>query len=203
MKEREIAMEKMQPEFKFLEDCQPCELVRLNLGDQTQWALTGQPGNGLFPVIVLTGDDSPRCINAATDAGGNLKIHFIRVPTLSYDRAYSLLPDLAGPCDVHDGPLFSANGALIITGPVTAGSVGPILIEGATFLRVKFSGGRGYVHFDLTSGRFSGAPEGNQSRAAFGNWTLLLNDNVCEREQYLRVKQFSATLVRDDSATGA
>jgi hypothetical protein len=48
-------MEKLQPEFKFLESCQPGELLRLNLGEQTQWALTGQSGNGLFPVIVLTG----------------------------------------------------------------------------------------------------------------------------------------------------
>ena len=52
-------MGKLQPEFKFLEDCQPAELIRVNLGEKTEWALVGQPGNGLFPVLVLTGEDAP------------------------------------------------------------------------------------------------------------------------------------------------
>jgi hypothetical protein len=30
----------------------------------------------------------------------------VRIPALSYGQNYSLLPDLAGPCDVNDGTLI-------------------------------------------------------------------------------------------------
>jgi hypothetical protein len=124
-------MEKLEPEFKFLEQCRPVELIRLNMEERTEWALVGRPGNALFPVLMLSGEDAPRCFNAAADAGGNLKVHFLRVSALSYGHAYALLPNLAGPCNVHDGRLFSANGALIITGPISAGTAAPTVTKGS------------------------------------------------------------------------
>ena len=187
-------MEKLEPEFKFLETCQPLELLRINLGEQTEWGLTGRAGNGLFPVLVLSGEDAPRCFNAAEDPGGNLKIHFLRAPTLSYGHAYTLVPDLAGPCDVYEGPLFSAHGALVVTGPISVGSQGHPLSNARKLLRVKFAN-RPYVHFDLLTGALRGAPEGNQDRAAFGRWVLLLNHEANDPKKQLCVMQFSAEIV--------
>jgi hypothetical protein len=185
-------MEKVQLEFKFLETCQPSELVRLNLGDRTEWAIVGRPSNALFPVLVLTGEDAPRCLNAAADSGGNLKLHFQRVPTLSYGHGYTLLPELAGPCDVSDGPLFSAHGALIIVGFGAAQAKGPIVAADRRLLRIKFDGGRPFVFFDLNGGHLTGTPDGNLDRAAFGKWSLLLDENPNDTKGKLPITQFSA-----------
>jgi hypothetical protein len=186
-------MEKVQPEFRFLEQCRPGELIRLNLGDdRTEWAIAGQPGNALFPVLVLSGATAPHCLNAAADSGGNLKLHFQRAPALSYDHRYTLLPDLVGPCDVHSGPLFSTNGALILTGPVSVPNGGPNVSKAARFLRAEFPGVRPYVYFNLSSGGLSGYREGDPDRAAFGRWTLSLDQNESEKDRRLCVMQFAA-----------
>jgi hypothetical protein len=185
-------MEMLKPEFKFLEQCGPVELICLNLVDRTEWALVGHPGNGLFPVLVLSGATAPYCLNAAADGGGNLKLHFLRVPALSYGQRYTLLPNLAGPCDVYSGPLFSTNGALVTTGQVSVPNGGPIVSKAASFLRAEFPGVRPYVYFNLSSGDLSGEREGDLDRAAFGHWTLSLDQNESEQNQRLRVMQFTA-----------
>jgi hypothetical protein len=186
-------MEKPQPKFKFLEQCSPCELIRLNIDGGTEWAVVGQPGNALFPVLILGAATTPRCLNAAADNGGNLKLHFQRIPALSYGHDYTLLPNLVGPCEVYSGPLFSTNGALIITGPVSVPNGGPIVSKAAKFLRAEFPGIRPYVYFNLNSGGLSGEREGDLDRAAFGQWTLSLDQDESEKDQRLCVMQFTAS----------
>lgn len=182
-----------KPEFKFLEHCAPSELIRFNLDDHTEWALVGKPGNGLFPVLVLSGNNAPYCFNAAADQGSNLKIQFLQRALFSYGQSYSLEPDHAGPCHVYSGELFVANGAMVITGPATAGNTPLVVATGGQFLRAQFKDRAQAYFFDLKNGRLSGEPEGNFKRAAFGKWTLRLHESVTGREDGMSVIEFSAS----------
>jgi hypothetical protein len=75
----------------------------------------------------------------------------------NYGRSYSILPRHDGPCDVGQGPLFKAAGALVLSGS-------------DLFLHAPSEAPEGASYLDLATFKLHNEPGGN--RAAFGQWTL-------------------------------
>jgi hypothetical protein len=150
----------MGHKFKKLLECKPGELVRINLGDRTEWAIVAKRVPTITPVVVLSGEGAPYTINAEDDAG--LKDEFADRAVLSWGSEYSLgIGDVHfSHCDVHDGILFGRNGSLILT-------------DGEKYLRC-------YDHRRQPRFLCIGTGElrseiGTKNRAAFGEWHLWLN----------------------------
>src|ERR1039458_1442516 len=96
----------MKVEFKGLDSCKPRDLIRIKLGERTEWALVGSPGNEYLPVFVLSSDGTAHYFNVMGTMGC-LKQKF-EAPVLCYGQDYTLLPNHAGPCDlVTDASLRS------------------------------------------------------------------------------------------------
>jgi hypothetical protein len=56
--------------FKLLEDCNPRDLIRVNLGKSTEWALVSTKNQRLLLVVVLSGDSAPYVLDAMGDIIG-------------------------------------------------------------------------------------------------------------------------------------
>jgi hypothetical protein len=80
---------------------------------------------------------------------------------------------------------------------MSAGNRISIIAKGSEFLRAKSAVGGPYIYFDLNTGRLSGSLEGSRDRAAFGRWTLLLNNKVAEIEDHLCVRKYLADISAD------
>jgi hypothetical protein len=100
-------------ELKMLAQCDPADLVRINLSHATEWAIVGARSQIEFPLVVVTGNDAPRVVQMLGDLG--LQSAFDTAPVLSYGKTYILHELRDAPCDVHGGPIFEQNGALIFT----------------------------------------------------------------------------------------
>jgi hypothetical protein len=172
------AMTNPIPSFKFLEDCVPRDLVRINLGDRTEWALVGTKNERLLLVCILSGNDAPYLFDAAGYMGPVKPEH--DNPVLWYGRAYSLLPDHAGACNVNSGPLFGVHGTMFHS-EVDSGS--------SLFLCCRFpERGDKKAYYNIETGNFSGEPGG--MRASFGRWALRLDKTITETEEPMVVAQF-------------
>jgi hypothetical protein len=99
------------PSLKFLEDCKPRDLIRINLGNRTEWGLVGTKSERILLVCVLSGPGAPYLFDAAGYMG-MVKPEYDDA-VLWYDKAYSLRPDHAAPCDVNSGSLFDLHGTML------------------------------------------------------------------------------------------
>jgi hypothetical protein len=168
-------MSEKLPNFKALDSCAPGELIRIRLGKDTEWALTGRRSGEFFPVFVLPKEGAPYFLNVFGPMD-ILKSGYEN-PVLSYGHHYELRPDHKGPCDVTSGPLFEVEGALILSGTDYS-------IQGE-FRNEK----RAPMHYDF-SGVATGKPGG--SKAVFGQWSLRLLPSITGEEEPIPVISFAA-----------
>jgi hypothetical protein len=137
------------PSFKFLEDCKPRDLVRINLGDRTEWALVGTKNDHMVLICVVTGQGAPYLFDAAAGYIGTVKPEYDN-PVLWYGQDYSFRPDHAGPCDVNAGPLFGLHGTMLQSDANTKSTL---------FLCCAFpERGTKKAYYNIESGNFSAEP---------------------------------------------
>jgi hypothetical protein len=147
-------MSEFQIRFALITECKPLELIRLNIKDVTAWAIVGKRENANLLIGVLTGENAPYVLNVFNDWGSIPEYENV---VAVYGPDYVLTPNHAGPCDIMDGPLFSAKGSVV-------------LAESESFLTLNFPGRKDAAYLNLETGSFSTGPGGG--RAAFKQWTL-------------------------------
>ena len=151
----------IRPAFKFISQCQACELVRYTDEEMTHWALVGERDDGLLMLLVIPSNGTLRCENVMGPMDHPLAV-FERNPVLTYGREYSIVVDHAGHCEIGGtGELIRAPGAYVM---------------GAENDSLCCRDGRnpskpGY--YDLDTGRVRSEPGG--VRAAFARWELALS----------------------------
>jgi hypothetical protein len=177
--EKGIAMSEPAIAFKLLEDCVPRDLIRINLGESTEWALVSTKGHGLLVVVVLSGAAAPYCFNAMGSMG--VKPEFEH-PILCYGNSYILTPDHTGACDVNSGRLFGANGSLLLS---------EVNSNKSLFLRCDFPERGTASYYNIAIGSLGAEPGGG--RASFGQWSLGLKNTVSGSEYLTYVVEFLCT----------
>jgi hypothetical protein len=100
-------------EFKYLEHCEPGDLIRLRLSAKTQWAIVGQrTSNNYLPLVTI--EEKPSCLNVSDQIGG-VKDDFNRVAVLHYG-SFDIEPDHRESCEVGPGTaLLLKPGSFLIT----------------------------------------------------------------------------------------
>jgi hypothetical protein len=166
--------------FKLLEDCNLRDLIRINLGTSTEWALVSTKTRDLLVVVVLSGKSAPYSCNAM--GGMGVKDEFAD-PVLYYGHDYTFAPDHTGPCDVKSGQLFGANGSLLLSEVRSAPSF---------FLCCDFPEQGKKTYYDINTGSLSGEPGGQ--KASFGRWSLWLNNTGMGEGTLIRLIEFSCSL---------
>jgi hypothetical protein len=132
---------------KYLEHCEPGELIRAFFSQNGQWAIVGYVEDALKQraqiVIVLSGDQGPWYVSP-TDIAQQTAL-----PCLSYGKKFGLLPAYTARCDPIGGD--ATNDRYLV-----AEAIGPI--PRPTFLNLDT--------FKVTPGE----PGGN--RAVFKRWSI-------------------------------
>jgi|SRR6516164_1587784 len=141
--------------FESLQNCKPCELLRVKIEDAAEFAILGATeGHGLQWLVVLKESKPPFAINLLES--GHMDGDFEMHPALRYGK-YEILPEHTDRCEIGVGPLFKKAGSLVLS-------------EGSKSLVVQSKGGKSVRYFDLSTGKVRGEPGG--SRAAFKAWSL-------------------------------
>jgi len=149
----------MSPELKFLAKCKPRELVRVKVEDAGQWALVGKPDRQYWPIILLSGCQSPLAINVLE--GGSVSGDFETYAVLSFGTTHTLRPNYTARCELGVGQLFKKPGAFILS-------------ETDEYLIVTEANRQRW--FDLRTGAVRGEPGGKL--AAFASWELRVEDLI-------------------------
>jgi hypothetical protein len=170
------------PSFRFLEDCKARDLIRIDLGGRTEWALVRTKNEWIVLVCVVTEQGAPYLFDAAAGHMGTVKQEYDN-PVLWYGQDYSLRPDHAGPCDVNAGPLFGLQGTMLQSDVNTTSTL---------FLCCAFpERGTKMAYYNIGNGTFSAEPGG--SRASYGGWSLCLDKAITATKEPVAVTQFLAS----------
>jgi hypothetical protein len=169
-------------QFKMLTDCEPGELVRFRVGNETQWAIVGRPLSKHFPVLILS--EQPYCLNAFEEKTDAIQLELEQHAVLSYGDGYELIPDHAGFCQVGLGALFETGGALILQGQLPNGTG----LSGRYLRTFPFQPSEPAYYFELDTGLALSEPRGN--RAAFAQWVLSLKADGQDGQDLITVKKF-------------
>jgi hypothetical protein len=78
--------------MKFLEHCEPGELVRARFGPKVEWGIVADRQQEKR-VVVISGENAPWCLDEQSAV----------LQCLSYGKEYDLLPEYGGPFEVFDG----------------------------------------------------------------------------------------------------
>jgi|SRR5712671_1465220 len=151
-------MSKTSSEFGFLDKCEAGQLVRVKIGSIGEWAIVGARDRPIFPLVVLTGADSPYCINLYQN--GHIDGDFDTYAVLKCGTDYEIVPDHAGPCEIGVGQMFKRAGSLV-------------LADTDRYLVVGQRGQQPTRYFDIATGKLRGEPGGNT--AWYAGWTLWSN----------------------------
>ena len=164
--------------MKFLEHCEPGELVRARFGPNVEWGIVAHRQQEKR-VVVISGENAPWYLD---EQGAVL-------PCLSYGKEYDLLPEYGGPCEVFDvSSLAVEPGTLLYARPQGPGeTTDRYLIARMMLVHVRPIGGNTGAYLlttetkrFVTAGPLSslnldkftlgGEPGGN--RAGFKRWSI-------------------------------
>src|SRR6266446_5860811 len=124
------------PKFEFLGNCEPGQLVRLKVGDETRWAITCKiEGRFVAPVLIMSLTEV-KTVNIMEE--GRFTGDFDRIPVLVYGSDFSIEPDhtgqivlVAGDISRIPGRILQANEELYLVAASEAGRVDYIALPGA------------------------------------------------------------------------
>jgi hypothetical protein len=85
------------PQLKYLADCEPGELVRLQVGNEARWAIRCARTGQIEPVLIL-GSTEIKTVNIRE--GGRITGDFDTIPVLAYGTDYTIEPDHSGPITI-------------------------------------------------------------------------------------------------------
>ena len=138
-----------------LADCGARELVQVKSEDTVEWAIVGKSAQGFFPLVLLTGEGTPRVINLFPDPGD-----FARYHVAKYGTRYRFAHDPSGPSQIGEGELFKTAGSLVLTE------------DGDWHLLVSSEGQSTLKWLDLATGTIMS--ERGSHKMAFGYWNLYI-----------------------------
>ena len=163
--------------MKFLEHCEPGELVRAHFGLKVEWGIVADRQQQKR-VVVISGNNAPWYL----DLQGAV------LSCLSYGREYDLLPEYGGPCVVFTGSFPAIEpGTLVYACPAGGrGTTDRYLIARATG-RAASAGP--LISLNLNQFNLGGEPGDN--RAGFKRWSIWMRlppdpdhpMKVCEYDQ--------------------
>lgn len=142
-------------EFKFIQDCNPLDLIRVKLNDEAFFAIIGKaPDRSQHGMLVLDSKRTPAIVNFMVD--GHITGDFETYKVLVYGTDWKITPDHAGICQVAEGSLFKRTGACVIAdnSQYIIADIHPQMNR----------------YFNLNSADIRGAVGGG--RAAFAGWNL-------------------------------
>jgi hypothetical protein len=150
--------------MKFLQDCEPGELVRARFSGSVEWGIIGfvAADDGRRKcVVVISGESVPWFLSGQdTEQASNMTC-------LSYGTEYHVLPEYGDPCEVFNaqGPAPALDPGMLVYGRSLAGSgdTDRYLLAGAR--------GRGVFTLDLDQFRVV-ANEPGGIRAGFERWSV-------------------------------
>jgi hypothetical protein len=146
----------MSYEFKFISECDPCELVRVKLNDEAPLAIVGAKETQLRRgVIPLGGSRKFSYIPFMYE--GLVDGDFERYQVLSYGAEFKIAPDEAGACEIGAGGKLK--------------KVGSLLRSKNDWLLAVTDHPAQVRYFNLSSGALHSEP-GETARAIFGSWGL-------------------------------
>ena len=100
-------------EFKFIQDCNPLDLIRVKLNDEAFFAIIGKESNrSQHGMLVLNSKKAPAIVYFRVD--GHITGDFDTYKVLHYGTDWKFTPDHAGLCQVAQGGLFKRTGACVI-----------------------------------------------------------------------------------------
>jgi hypothetical protein len=137
-----------------LAQCTVRELIRVKVGNGTEWAIVGAQDPGLFPLVLLTGKSAPFVVNVPPNDPGDFETY----PVAKYGLDYRFAHDPNGPSEIGDGPLSKTAGSLVLT---EAGDW-HLIVNQYRQATVRW--------FELGSGKIVG--DRGIRRIAFSNWDL-------------------------------
>jgi hypothetical protein len=159
--------------FDFLKNCKPCELLRVKIEDDAEFAILGaNEGRGFQALVVLKENEPPFALNLMES--GHIDGDFDTYAALRYGKC-EILPEHTERCEIGVGPLFTKAGSLVLSGDSKS-------------LVVQSKGGGSVRYFDLATGKVRGEPGG--SRAAFKAWSLW-HDGLAPLAPYVRLIRYS------------
>jgi hypothetical protein len=145
----------MALEFKFINECNPLDLIRVKLNDEAFFAIIGKaPDRSQQGMLVLDSKKAPAIVNFMVD--GHITGDFETYKVLVYGTDWKITPDHAGICQVAEGTLFKRTGACVLANhfQYIVADIHPQMNK----------------YFNLNSADTSGQPGGG--RAAFAGWKL-------------------------------
>jgi hypothetical protein len=155
-------MAPFKPQFKFIGDCAPGELVRMRTGEQeTSWAIYCAAQSRFVHCAAVLGAGGATAVNLYDQ--GQLARDFATIPVLAYGNGYAIAPDHGGPVTIMTRETPKIPGAILQA-------------KGDYFLMTKMeSGSFDYLLLD-GSGKILSEPGGE--RAIYGRWRLVHSEIV-------------------------
>jgi hypothetical protein len=104
-----------RPELEHVGNCAVGELVRLQRGQETYWAITCKRQSGFAQsLLILNPSKPPKTINIINQ--GRMTDDFAIVPALKYGKSFVISPDHTGPIAIVAGELSKVPGRILQSG---------------------------------------------------------------------------------------
>jgi len=143
------------PTFEFIGSCKAGDLVRVKVGDTSEWAILGARQSGFAqPLMILNATTGPKTVNLFSE--GRIEGDFATIPALQYGSEFEIEPDHTGPIALLAGETLKIPGRILQSG------------SDLYLIGKREDGGLDYVHL----GNYTVHSEPGGQRALYSKWRL-------------------------------